>query len=339
VAWATWIINPLVSKGTDFSGEAGASQPRFFALCRNALFLDLAEKLLPSGQKICMKPLENIIISACGAATSLLTALLLFGIERFFGFSFYTWIFWFVIPVGALFSGLVASTGYYCGARLFNHRPSRGLLLNILLVAVGCFFLIHYLGYYYLNVDGIPLRTRVAFGSYLQMVLEHTSLSFRVHASVIGSTGELGTWGYAYALLQILGFAVGGCVVYILLLEHPFCAHCERYLKRVDKVQRFSESTDLLDKYIEQVRPLLEGGRLAEALAKHNGFGDADENRKKQLRTELSNWQCPRCAQNVWRLAFSKRLGSGWMDMPKLKLEGTIAGAGAVVGPVASGAT
>jgi len=289
-------------------------------------FLDLAEKLLPNGQKFFMKSLENIIISACGAATSLLTALLLFGIERLFGFSFYTWILWFVIPVGALLTGLVASTGYYCGARLFNHRPSRGLLLNILLVAVGCFFLIHYLGYYSLNVDGPPLRTRVAFGSYLKVVLEHTSLSLRVHASVIGSTGELGTWGYAYALLQILGFAVGGFCVYILLLEHPFCAHCERYLKRVGKVQRFCESNDLLNNYIEQVRPLLEGGRLTEALAKHDGFGEADESRTKQLRAELSNWQCPRCPQNVWRLAFSKRLGSSWMEMPKLKLEGTIAG-------------
>jgi hypothetical protein len=284
-----------------------------------------------------MKPLENIVISACGAATSLLTALLLFGIDRFFGFSFYTWIFWFVIPAGALLSGLIASTGYYCGARLFNHRPSRGLLLNILLVAVGCFFLIHYLGYYYLNVDGIPLRTRVTFGSYLQMVLEHTSLSFRVHGSVIGSTRELGTWGYAYALLQIFGFAAGGFIVYILLLEHPFCAHCERYLKRVDKVQRFCESTDLLNNYIEQVRPLFEGRRLTEALAKHDGFGDAAESRTKPLRAVLSNWQCPRCAQNVLRLAFSKRQGNNWMEMHKLKLEATIAGAGPV-GPVASGA-
>ena len=144
---------------------------------------------------------EDLLVTAFGAATSLATAFLLWGVEELFGFSFYTWMFWFIIPAGALISGFAAAAGYYWGARLFNHRPSRMLLANLVLISVGTFFLVHYLSYYNLEVDGVPLRQRVPFLAYLDAVLTHASMTFRIHAAKVGSSGEMGAWGYVFELL------------------------------------------------------------------------------------------------------------------------------------------
>ena len=84
---------------------------------------------------------RDLLVGVFGFATCLLTAVILWWIETRSGFAFYTWTFWFVIPVWAVFSGFVGASGYYAGAWVLNHRPTPLLLLNIVLASVGTFFL------------------------------------------------------------------------------------------------------------------------------------------------------------------------------------------------------
>src|SRR5207249_3554387 len=137
---------------------------------------------------------------------------ILWQIELQSGFAFYTWMFWFVIPAGAGLSGFAGATGYLAGSWFFGHRPTRLLLLNILIASVSTFFLIHYLSYITLQIEGKRVSDFIPFTQYLDIVIRSTSMEFRVTraATKVGSTGELGGWGYIYALLQIVGFAVGG---------------------------------------------------------------------------------------------------------------------------------
>jgi hypothetical protein len=65
---------------------------------------------------------QDFLVSGLGATTSIITAVILVAIDLRFNFSLYSWMFWFVIPAGAFACGLVAASGYYLGARLFNHR-------------------------------------------------------------------------------------------------------------------------------------------------------------------------------------------------------------------------
>ena len=55
---------------------------------------------------------SDLLVTAAGALTSVLTALILFGIEQLFGFSLYTWSLWLILPIGAILSGFAAASGY-----------------------------------------------------------------------------------------------------------------------------------------------------------------------------------------------------------------------------------
>ena len=67
---------------------------------------------------------EDLLVGLCGFVTSLITAVILWWVELGFGFAFYSWMFWFIVPVGALLSGFAGASGYYAGARIFSHRPT-----------------------------------------------------------------------------------------------------------------------------------------------------------------------------------------------------------------------
>jgi hypothetical protein len=255
---------------------------------------------------------EDFLVTLCGAATSLVTAGLLVAIEELFELSIYTWIVWFVIPAGALFAGFAAATGYWAGARLFNHRPSRLLLLNMVAVSVGTFFAVHYLGYSRMDVHGTPLRTLVPFTTFLDRVLTHASISFQYRDLKLGTTGELGPLGYAYALLQILGFAAGGLGVYLWLLSRPYCETCGRYFRRIKRVYRYAAFPESL-RALDGIGDLLDAGRYSEAVAAWTEFG-IDGPGAYRFRTELSIWQCKVCSQQILRFSIAERSDNDWKD-------------------------
>lgn len=265
---------------------------------------------------------EDLLVTACGAVTSLLTAGLLYGIEEFFGVSVYTWTFWFVIPAGALFAGFAAATGYWGGARLLNHRPSSLLLLNMVGVSISTFFLVHYLSYYNLTIEGVPVRSALPFTTYLDTVLTHASMSFHLRTAKLGSTGELGVLGYGYALLQIAGFAVGGFCVYAWLQAQPFCQRCERYFTRVSRAHRFTDDPNAVQGLAEQTFPLIEAELFSEAIAAWSQFGAKDAKAGRHLRTEVSIYRCKACTEHFLRFAVAKRKGDNWDDIPQLTVQG-----------------
>ena len=65
--------------------------------------------------------MKGLIVTLFGVATTILTAGLLVYIKLKLGFSLYNFTFWFVIPIGAIFSGFLAAIGYPVGLRLTHH--------------------------------------------------------------------------------------------------------------------------------------------------------------------------------------------------------------------------
>jgi hypothetical protein len=166
---------------------------------------------------------QDFTVAATGAATSFVTAAILVAIERSTGFSFYTYRPLFAIPLGAVLSGFVGAYGYYLGARLFNHRPTKILLLNMVVISVATFFLIHYFHYYFLTIEGKLVRDFISFVDFLRIELSHNK-----------------AWGYLYAPLQVIGFAAGGLAVFGYLDSLPYCEKCAKYLSAKDRQTRYS---------------------------------------------------------------------------------------------------
>src|SRR5258708_33219829 len=123
----------------------------------------MSEALVTSGGK---SGGSTLLTSVFGLTTSILTGLILWFVEQKFGFAFYSWTFWFVIPVGAGIAGFAAASGYYLGAWWFGHRPSRLLLVDILVASGAAFFFIHYLSYSPLQIEGMRVGDYLTVSQY-----------------------------------------------------------------------------------------------------------------------------------------------------------------------------
>ncbi len=167
------------------------------------------------------------ILTAGGAATSLAAAYANYLFANSIGIDVSSFMYWFVLPVGAGIVGAVAASGYYITS-LWTQRPATPLLaVNMVLVGLSTYALIQYLTYHALKfADGMPIADQVPFWLYYRFKIEHTSLQL-VRGGA--STGELGPMGYLYEGARIVGFLLGGWVVYLYLKDKPYCESCKRY--------------------------------------------------------------------------------------------------------------
>jgi hypothetical protein len=253
---------------------------------------------------------QDLAVAAFGAATSFVTAIILAAIEIEFDFSIYSWMFWFVIPAGAICSGFAAASGYYAGTRYFNHRPTKLLLLNMVVISITTFFLIHYIIYYFLVVDGSRARELVDFTRYLNIVLSHTAVRFRVMRGPVSGPVELGSWGYLHAVLQIVGFAIGGVAVYKYLNAQPYCERCWKYLVAKDTQTRYTNATQL-----SQITTLMAAGRLQDAIAAHATRGSETAGKDPKLRSQVEIKRCKNCDQHWMKFTVSQWSKEGWVEV------------------------
>lgn len=267
------------------------------------------------------KTVQDLIVTGFGIVTSSLTALILALVETKLGFAFYSFMWWFVIPVGAVLSGFAAASGYYFGAKVFNHRPTRLMLFNMISVAVTTYFLLNYLNYSFMEVKGQPVSELIPFGQYLDIVLSHQSMEFRIRGAKLGETGDLGSFGYVTAALQVLGFAVGGLWVYWHLRALPYCGACGKYLKKQPSVTRYTDDADQLRGLYSGLIAELRAGNSAAAAGLISGFGVTKPNVKDmKLNVELKLWKCARCPQEFFESSVNQWNGKDWKPVSGLLL-------------------
>ena len=264
---------------------------------------------------------QDVLVGFAGLATSLVTALILWRMELALDFAFYSWMFWFVIPVGAILSGFAGASGYYAGARLFNHRPTRLLLLNIILASVATFLMIHFLSYVTLSIDGTAVRDRISFLQYLDLSIQSTSMEFRYRTTELGGTGQLGGLGYGVASLQVLGFALGGLAVYGYLTSVPYCDTCSRYFANKGKRIRFTSDAEALHASTAQVLTDIQQGAIASAVEGHGRHGNTKYQKGNHLKSVVEVRYCANCGKHWVKHVVEKLSGSDWKEIPDLTAE------------------
>ena len=265
---------------------------------------------------------EDLLVGLCGFVTSLVTAIILWWVELRFGFAFYSWMFLFIVPVGALLSGSAGASGYYAGARIFNHRPTPLLLLNVLLASVATFFAIHYLSYVALEIDGESVSDYVSFWQYLDIDIRSIAMEFRFRTTEIGATGELGGWGYAVAILQILGFATGGVCVYGYLVSIPYCEKCSHYFSAKGKQIRYTGDAEGLQASTLQVFSDFGEDAVTAAIEKHRTFGNPMCQKNDHLRSVIEVRHCRNCGQHWVKYVVEKQSGDDWKEISDLTTSG-----------------
>ncbi len=135
-----------------------------------------------------------------------------------------------VLPHGAGAMGLLAASGYYFAAIVARQRPTRRVLVNMLLIGFGCFALTEYLAYQALTVDGVRVADVLSFWDYYRVKVEHVQVR-SLHDGGRPSP-ELGSLGYVWEFGRLCCFLLGSGLASTYLQNKPYCETCKRYFGR-----------------------------------------------------------------------------------------------------------
>ena len=210
----------------------------------------------------------------------------------------------------------MAAVGYYAGARLVNCRPSGLLLLNMVAVSAGTFFLIHYLTYRTSEVAGVPVPQLMSFPDYLDLTIRSTVVK-RARGGDNGPGQPLGAWGYPLAALKVLGFAIGGGVVWGILAARPYCRPCGRFLTPTGNRVRYHADFDEGQATAAAAASAFDAADaklLQPALDAHANYGTAKAG-KSQHRTTYTVWQCKVCFTGQVEFKFERYDGNNWVEV------------------------
>lgn len=221
----------------------------------------------------------------------------------------------YALPIGALIVGFVAASGYGIASWVTGQKITRSLLWTVLALQVAAYFAGQYIEFHSMGLqyqDGTP----VSFLAYFDFAARAFAWQQKD-----GSTGDpLGVWGYAFRLLEIVGFCGGSLAVPLILRAVPYCESCQSYMKTKEagllpasvpsrRVKK-SDGTAQAAYDVERQEALQRGGAMTAAIAERAAAGDVDGYRallaehapeKKQIeklpaRIALSIVRCPKCS-------------------------------------------
>ena len=257
------------------------------------------------------KELGTIIL---GIITTIVTAIVCSWVEINWDFAIYSFMLFFIIPVGAVGAGMAAASGYYFGAQVLHLPISKRLTFNIVMASISAFFIIKYIPYYFLKVNGVLIRDFMNFFSYLNFTLTHSSYSL---VRFSGSTGEIGSWGYGIAFLQLLGFTGAGLYISGLLHEKPFCKECSKYYSKKYSKSVYSSGPETTLKNFTALTILMSSKTFLDQVGKqHKKFG-SEYSSGHHLSLVFEIFQCD-CKNNYLSLKIQKQTSDVWEDVDKV---------------------
>jgi len=248
-------------------------------------------------------------VSACGLATSVMTAIAVVVISNLTGFNIFTFSIWVIVPAGAMGVGMAAASGYYLGGLYFHQRATVGLLIQMVVIAASTQLLIYYLGYTTLVLDnGVRVADHIDFGKYLDIIL--TKTHYRIGRGA-HDAGEAGNFGYTMAFLQFIGFSIGGAAVYFHLQGKRLCQVCSLYLRPLSKKEKvFADSTAAAPYYDTLFQSEIGSPEFAEKIRSEV----KDKAAKGAVRIQTTLLGCPGCKKQVIDENVSVYNGSDWKD-------------------------
>jgi hypothetical protein len=245
------------------------------------------------------KLISSVAAFLIGLVSFVLTVALVLLIQKVTDFNFFTLMWWAVVPLGAFVTGVLAASGFYFGMLKLNVRPTKTTAVIMLAVAAMVQVALYYTQYAMaVGEDGRSAREFIGYLPYVNWSLTHAQYGLTLHGSQVGSSLEVGVFGYVIAFLQFLALVSGGGIVFVLLADKPYCDDCGKFLKKINQFQLpFGGDAVAVE---ELRRTEVQIGRYFERLLQLPPGAD------KMLELEVSG--CPSCHKEhlVERLMFAK---------------------------------
>ncbi len=140
-----------------------------------------------------------------------------------------SWTWFFVIPVGALLTGLLAGSGYVVAALWLEYRPTVSFVVSVAFLQVMVYMAAMWITFEQLAIAQGAEVTLENFVIWYQFVIENVEF-------VTGRNKDgfrLGMLGYGFELLRIVGFSCGSLIP-LLLTNRAYCEECKRYMKHTN---------------------------------------------------------------------------------------------------------
>ena len=236
---------------------------------------------------------KEVITTLAGIAAAVAVVAINIVSQRVLDLDFLGLTYAFILPAGAILGGLGAAAGYYAAARITSTLPSRSMLFEMLAIGVSTWLLMHWVDYATMRFENCALvRDALPFTDYLQLRAEHLQLTISNGGNHGTTTPELGLLGYVHELLQIVGFAAGGLMMWIFLKRLEACTACSRYAHTLPLLQRAPSAT--FDELLRRANVQLDG--LAQRISRVAGA-------KRLVGLNLSLATCPSCRRSWVRPA------------------------------------
>ncbi len=171
----------------------------------------------------------GLIVLLGGIVTTIITMVVVY-LVNLTGFHPMGFLLWYVVPLGAIIVGALCGSGYCAAQRFLNVRVSWGVIAWITGISLLAYFTAHYLTYLSICAQLPPEEAAgVSFLDYLRFICENVTITSTEGDS---QPTEMGKLGYGVMALELLGFSLGTTIPSLMLRGKPYCADCQKYLRK-----------------------------------------------------------------------------------------------------------
>lgn len=118
--------------------------------------------------------------------------------------------------------------------------------------------------------------------------------------------------------LQLVGFSMGGLLVYWFLRSRPYCEHCDLLLSRKGIQTRYFDRLEEINGSVEDVLAKAKTRRLQLAIQAHGARGAAQKSKITEFASTIRISLCKRCQTHRMDFRAMRKTGGGWKDIPVL---------------------
>jgi hypothetical protein len=259
------------------------------------------------------KTTRYLVVSAIGVAVAFLVAVAEAIIGYFTGYHIFGFSLFLFVPVGAIATGLAAASGYHFASKILQLRPNLILLAQMIIVAAATNLLIYYLEFLAL-LWGDPRALDLGlFATYLGEYITGQNLAVGRGEWSMGQVGEFGYW---LAVIDFVGFLIGGGIMVSMLLAAPTCKECDLYYTTSGKRTRLFHSVWDAAKYYDGLFALpIDGPEFASKASlgvTRTPYGPG----AVQIKTTLLS--CPSCKGQAWQDKGSEWNGQSWRTLDRV---------------------
>ena len=263
---------------------------------------------------------KSLVVTLFGIATAVATAFLNVTIINAAEFDVFSLFLFFIVPVGAIIVGMLATSGFYIGASILHKRADLMMFLLMMIVAAITMFLMYYIQYAMIEFEGIKLSSVMTFKEYMELNLTEMSYSIGRRGRSGVDTGAVGSFGYIIAGVQFLGILAGAFFVYAMLGGKAGCEICGNYFKsKTKRTINLQGEEEIRQFYDDLGGKAVESPEFAEVISKANQASESVESPLFMLENELL--ECSGCGSQALKMNAKAYNGADWVDVPQLNAQ------------------